>query len=86
MLASPGYQNKLVDILVDGVVGYYMQHPVAGSFFTNKTGVHFVKIKPKDSLYSLSRKYKVKLDTIYRYNPKLKSGKLHIGQVVKVVV
>lgn len=41
-------------------------------------------VKPQQTLYFLSRKYNVSIDTIIKYNPETASGNLDIDQVVRI--
>ncbi|SDE34467.1 amino acid ABC transporter substrate-binding protein [Riemerella columbipharyngis] len=42
------------------------------------------KVSAKETLYSISKKYGMSLQELYRLNPNLKDGKLQIGDVLKV--
>lgn len=44
----------------------------------------FYTVKPKDTLYRLSKRYKTTEDMLYKLNPGLHSSSLQIGQVIRV--
>jgi LysM repeat protein len=49
-----------------------------------KDGVLYHTVKFQETLYSLSRKYKVKKKKIKKLNPTIKKNKISIGQVIKI--
>ena len=46
--------------------------------------VHYIKIEPGQTLYSLSREYGVTVDQIIEANPELKTEQLKAGQMLKI--
>jgi len=49
----------------------------------NKDDFHYHKVKRRQTLYFISKKYNVPIEIIYRYNNEIKTG-LKIGQIIKI--
>ena len=41
-------------------------------------------VEPKENPYSISKKYGITIDELYKMNPKIKDGKLNIGDVLVI--
>lgn len=84
-LNNAKYQRKLVKLLASGVEDYYKLHPVKGGLSARKAKFYYIKVKPKQTLYSISKDHDIKLSLIYKYNPGVKNKSLQVGQKIKLI-
>lgn len=67
--------------------GKLMQAEEAASFIlkgTNEQKIH--KVQDGESIWSISRKYKISMDDLQKANPKLNPNKIKIGQEINLLV
>lgn len=76
------YQYKLASAIHVGIKNYFIEHPLAGSYFAS---INYKKhrVKSGESLSVLAHRYKVSMTQIKKLN-RLKSNSLKIGQTLKI--
>ena len=95
-LSSPSHQQNLAEAIFDGVVSYYNNNAIEGTWVywnkkqggkpiasARKQGERQYKVKGGDTLSEVAVKYSVSLNELRRYN-KLRSDKIRVGQIIKI--
>jgi N-acetylmuramoyl-L-alanine amidase len=84
-LSNDDYQNRLALVLLDSIKGFYLKKPIKNSLLVASKDAYFVTIKPKDTLYGLSKKHNISLSQLYLFNQHLKDNVLKVGDKVKII-
>ena len=84
-LSNDDYQNRLALVLLDSIKGFYLKKPIKNSLLVASKDAYFVTIKPKDTLYGLSKKHNISLSQLYLFNKHLKDNVLKVGDKVKII-
>ena len=81
-LRSSAHQQKLAQAIHSGIKGYFLQHPLSGSYFA-AIGYRKHKVTTGESLSVLAKRYNVSIGTIKSAN-NLRSNVVRIGQTLKI--
>ena len=81
-LISSAHQAKLANAIHSGIKSYFLQHPLADSYFAS-IGFLKHKVSNGESLSVLSKRYNVSIDELKNFN-NLNSNMVRIGQTLKI--
>lgn len=81
-LKNSQYQTRIAKTVLSGITSYFTDYPPEGVSFV-RLQVREHRIKRGDTLSEIAQQYNVSTQTLRTFN-KLKSDKIHIGQIIKI--
>ncbi len=81
-LTSSHHQAKLAKAVHEGIKSYFLEHPLAGSYFAS-IGFRKHKVSNGESLSVLAKRYNVSVAQLKSAN-NLNSNMVRIGQTLKI--